>query len=258
MSFLRSAALAFSMFSRIPMPKVAWSEENMRFLLAAFPLVGAAIAVCLRTWLWVCDLLGFGEILFAAGATLLPILISGGVHMDGYCDTVDARKSCQPPEKKREILKDPHAGAFSVIYLGIYLLLYFALATELPRTPRAVWCLGCAPVVSRSVSALVSLSSEIPGEKGLLRAFRDGASRRPALLLACVWLFLGAAGMALCHPAALIMPLAAVATGWGVKRMARREFGGMRGDLAGYLLQVAEILMLATLILTQKVVLKWF
>ena len=38
-----SCAIAFSTYSRIPMPQVEWSEENMRHTLAFFPLVGAAV-----------------------------------------------------------------------------------------------------------------------------------------------------------------------------------------------------------------------
>ncbi len=96
------------MFSRVPMPKVAWKPENMRFALAALPLVGALIGALLWGWAWLCGVLSIGKILFAAGMTLLPLLVSGGIHLDGFCDTVDALSSHATQERKREILKDPH------------------------------------------------------------------------------------------------------------------------------------------------------
>ena len=40
---LRSAAMAFTMFSIFPMPEVEWKEENMKYMLCALPLVGAAV-----------------------------------------------------------------------------------------------------------------------------------------------------------------------------------------------------------------------
>ncbi len=43
---LHSVAMAFSVFSRVPMPKVEWKPENQRYLLASFPLVGVLIASC--------------------------------------------------------------------------------------------------------------------------------------------------------------------------------------------------------------------
>ena len=50
MNILRSIVMAFCMFSRIPMPNVEWKNENMRYMLCAFPLVGAVIGLIL--WLW--------------------------------------------------------------------------------------------------------------------------------------------------------------------------------------------------------------
>jgi len=39
MKLLRPIVLAFSVFSRIPVPEVAWDEENMRYMICALPLV---------------------------------------------------------------------------------------------------------------------------------------------------------------------------------------------------------------------------
>jgi adenosylcobinamide-GDP ribazoletransferase len=43
-----------------------------------------------------------------------PIIITGGIHMDGFLDTQDALSSYQPRERRLEILKDSHAGAFAI------------------------------------------------------------------------------------------------------------------------------------------------
>ena len=51
--------------------------------------------------------------------------------MDGFLDTVDARSSCQDRQRKLEILKDPHTGAFAVIGGGVYLLIYAAVFSTL-------------------------------------------------------------------------------------------------------------------------------
>ncbi|NLA05846.1 MAG: adenosylcobinamide-GDP ribazoletransferase, partial [Firmicutes bacterium] len=39
-----------------------------------------------------------------------------------------------------------------------------------------------------------------------------------------------------------------------VQRMSQRQFGGMSGDLAGYLLQLGELSMLAALVIIGKLV----
>ena len=41
-TLFRSLAMAFSMFSKIPVPMVEWKKENMKYMLCALPLVGVS------------------------------------------------------------------------------------------------------------------------------------------------------------------------------------------------------------------------
>ena len=45
MKLLKAIAVAFAQYSRIPVPRFEWKEEDMRYSLAAFPLVGAVIGI---------------------------------------------------------------------------------------------------------------------------------------------------------------------------------------------------------------------
>ena len=249
MTLLRSIAMAFSTFSALPMPSVRWKDENMRYMLAALPLVGLAVGLVLWGWLGLCNALRFGDNLFAAGVALLPTLVTGGIHMDGFCDTVDALNSHAPPARKLEILKDPHPGAFAVIYVCAYLLGYFALATQLPRTTETMWLLAFLHMTSRAAGALAALSFPLAGGDGLLFCTRQAAVR-PAVAICATELALCAAGMGfVLHWKGLAMA-AAVALCMGyVRRMSVRQFSGMRGDLVGYLITVSELAMLAAMIL---------
>ena len=47
MTALQTIAVAFAMFSALPMPQFDWNEKNMRYALCAFPLVGV---VCGALW----------------------------------------------------------------------------------------------------------------------------------------------------------------------------------------------------------------
>ena len=40
---LASCIIAFSMYSKVPMPRVDWSEKNMKYAFCFFPLVGAVL-----------------------------------------------------------------------------------------------------------------------------------------------------------------------------------------------------------------------
>ena len=63
-----------------------------------------------------------GNLFFAIAMALIPVIVSGGIHLDGFADTVDALSSYGDREKKLEILKDPNTGAFAVIGLCVYFL----------------------------------------------------------------------------------------------------------------------------------------
>jgi adenosylcobinamide-GDP ribazoletransferase len=255
MIILRSIATAFLMFSRVPMPKVAWKPENMRFALAALPLVGALIGALLWGWAWLCGVLSIGKILFAAGMTLLPLLVSGGIHLDGFCDTMDALSSHATQERKREILKDPHVGAFAVIGVCAYFLTIFALYTELLGDTRSLLLACLIPALSRSAGALASFGTPSDGA-GLLHAMRSSADRRTAVWILAVWCALGVSGLLLLAPlTGGVMALAGALCTVLAVRMAKRQFGGMSGDLAGFCIQVCELAMLCGLIFTQKAVL---
>lgn len=256
MNLLRSVVMAFSMFSRLPMPQIEWKESNMRDVLALLPLVGCAEAAVLFVWIRLAAWLSLGPALFAAGMTLLPVLFTGGVHLDGFCDTVDALSSHGDMEKKRRILKDPHTGAFAVIFLCAYLLCAFALYTEADRAEPLPLCL--LPILSRAVTGFAGVCFPVYGEAGLLATFRGSASKTAAAVLLGWFLACGVCAILLNGVFGLALPASAALCGAYVYRMSRKQFGGMSGDLAGYLLQISELCMLAAVILIQKAGLIWF
>ena len=50
MSVIKSFFIAFSIYSKIPVPQFAWKEEDMRYTLCFFPWVGAVIGLCFLLW----------------------------------------------------------------------------------------------------------------------------------------------------------------------------------------------------------------
>lgn len=251
MTFIKSLAMAFSMFSSVPVPQFEWDERNMRYMMGCFPFVGVVVGAVLWLWCMLCDAVGFGQLVRAAGLALLPIAVSGGIHMDGFADVIDAQTSHAAPERKREILKDPHTGAFAIIGVACYLVAYFAFASEVGTACLPL--LMCAPVLSRTLSGFAVVTFKTPGKSGMYAAERNSASRgvvRGVLVAlfvvvtaAMVWVnpILGG-----CSAAGAAITLACV------KRFADRQFGGMSGDLSGFFLQVAELVMLIVVVVGSK------
>ena len=245
MTALQTIAVAFAMFSALPMPQFDWNAKNMRYALCAFPLVGA---VCGALWC-LCGMLPLPALARAAGFCLVPVWVTGGIHLDGYADTCDALSSYGDTAKKLEILKDPHCGAFAVIRLCSYFAAYFALCGCVQFTPRvgALWAL--ALVGERALSGLAVAAFPLAKNTGLAHTFATAADRvnvRRALAVLCA-----AVAAALLALGGWALVLAAAGVFVRYYFVAKKQFGGTTGDLAGWFLQKCEIWMLAALVACQ-------
>ena len=247
---LETVAVAFGMYSVLPVPRVEWNERNMRWALAAFPLVGAVVGGVWCAAASLCTALALPVMLRGALLCVVPVLVTGGIHLDGYADVSDALASYAPQERRQAILRDPHCGAFAVIRLCVYFVMYLALCCAVE--PTALCCVGMSFVLSRVLSAGLLTVLPMADGSSLAKAFVSAADQRRvrnllgilALLLAAATLWLGRyRGMAMLCAAALVTVR--------YVRTARREFGGVSGDLAGWFLVKAEFWMLAALVAVQ-------
>ena len=249
MWLLNAMIIAIAMYSKIPMPRGDWNEKNMRYAMCFFPLVGVIIGVLeivagnlITVWK------GEGTFFYAVVLTLIPVFITGGIHLDGFADTMDAKSSYGDREKKLEILKDPHTGAFAIISLCCYFLLCGGIFSEM-RTER-LFAAALVFVFSRSLSGISVVTFPAAKNSGLLRTFQDGAQKRNVRIVLIFWLLAAGVGFyltaGLCGGAAAAVGLAVF---FYYYQFSRKQFGGITGDLAGYFLQLCELFMLAVLAL---------
>jgi len=249
MRWIRAVVLAFSTYTRIPMPQGKWDEDAMKLCIAFLPLVGVVIGCAVWVLQILCHALGFSAVLFAAFAVVIPILITGGIHMDGYCDTSDALASWQDKERRLEILKDPRVGAFALIRFVVYILVCFALFYEL-YTREIIVGIGLLYPLSRCFTVWSAMTMPNARKDGMLAAFAEKAGHHQAVVVLTVlsvlaaagWVWAtfpqGLAGLVLCLPVTL----------W-YRSMTMKRFGGVTGDTTGYYLQTLELTFLAGLLI---------
>ena len=243
MTVLETILAAFSMFSAIPVPQIAWTRNNMRFLLCAFPLVGAVIGLACVLWVKLCAFFSLPALLRGAGLCLLPVMVSGGIHLDGYADTWDAIASHADAETRQKILKDPHMGAFAAIRLCMYFVAGFALWVSLPRF-RSV-AIVSSFCLSRTLSALAISLFPIREGAGLARSFADASDRKAVRIISLTASVLLMIAMAV--DGGILMVTAALVVFLLYRYWIVPAFQGLSGDLAGWFVQTAEIWMLAAL-----------
>ncbi|MDD3571028.1 MAG: adenosylcobinamide-GDP ribazoletransferase, partial [Lachnospiraceae bacterium] len=74
--------IALAMYSKIPVPQAEWNEKNMKYAMCFFPLVGVIIGLGFFGIFRICTILAFGDIAKGAMLTVVPVLVTVGIHVD--------------------------------------------------------------------------------------------------------------------------------------------------------------------------------
>jgi adenosylcobinamide-GDP ribazoletransferase len=208
-------------------------------------LVGTLLGLALAALAW------------ALGRLLPPLALAGPLvlfwaactrflHLDGVADTADALVYPAPRERSLAIMKDTRIGAFGVTALAGVLLTKFGLLASL--SPERLWpALIVAPAFARALAA--SLSVLLPPatpDKGLGAATAEG-STGVAVMLISVATALAVAGL-VCGLKGLVAGLMVLALGLILGFWFKRRLGGVTGDCLGASIELAECLVLATII----------
>lgn len=252
MKWLESLIVALSMYSKLPMPHIEWTKDNMRYALCFFPAAGAIAGAVLWLWFQVSSFLPVGNMLRAAVLVLIPVLVTGGIHLDGLLDTADALSSWQTKERRLEILKDSHAGAFAIITCCGYFLADFGIWSEADMDSVVVLSLGF--ILSRALSGFGISSFPCAKNSGLAATFADAADKA-----VCRSVLLAEAGGSIFlmvlydWKRGILAAATAVIVCLLCRRMAMQKFGGITGDIQGFFLQACELAMAYTVILGGKI-----
>jgi adenosylcobinamide-GDP ribazoletransferase len=241
-SLWNSFKIAFSMYSKIPMPQAEWTKENMKYTFCFFPWIGAVIGVVAVAAARAAWALGFEKEFISVLLVLIPILITGGIHVDGLLDTADAMSSWQERKRRLEILKDSNAGAFAVITAGMYFLGWYGAFMQIGNNFRLLTVLGIGYAVSRSLSGISVIVFPKARTDGTVAEFSrkaEDVTVRNVLIgtlivLGALMLWVSPAAGGAAFVAALLI------FGW-YYRFAMKNFGGTTGDLAGCFLCVCEL-----------------
>lgn len=251
---MKAIAIAFSTYSKIPMPHFKWDEKSLQYSMCAFPLVGVVIGACeFFAWYLLSFVCSCSQTATAAILTALPVLMTGGIHMDGFLDTVDAKSSFKPMQEKLEILKDPHTGAFAIIRGCMYFLLYFGCMAEMvcvlsscdkadSMRYMAVFAIGFC--LERTLSGLSVLTFRKAKKEGMVAETARLVNRRSKGIM-IIWLLVCFAAGCVIQPVyGILLSATALLVFLYYRTMSYHVFGGITGDLAGYFLQMCELWML--------------
>ena len=200
-------------------------------------VIGSVLVVIDRLAAW-----AFPMLLAALLTVTTWKLMTGGLHLDGLADCLDALGGHDATQRLM-IMRDSRIGAFGAMGLILFLLLELAAVAELAPAPR--WrALLTAPCVARAMPAILARWFPAARSEGQGARFRaDVQPRAMAVALGCAVVvavaFLGAAGIAAVAAAGL--------TSVAIGRFMTARLGGVTGDVLGAAIELSELTVLLTI-----------
>lgn len=242
---MRKLWIAITFLTRIPLPQPdnVTSEEFTQSQ-HCYPVVGLILGAVL--WAALTLLLPLYPPLITAALLLtLELLLTGGIHLDGFIDSMDGLLSARTPERMLEIMKDSHVGAFGAVSAIVYLLLKFALLAELIALESyfVPYVVLFMPILSRWIFLMGVHFFPYARAQGLGKGFHE-TSRKTQ------WTFLGE-GIVLLFATYIVLQwsgvvgfmLATLVVFFFARRVSHL-LGGLTGDLYGASIELSELLFL--------------
>jgi len=257
--------LMLGFFTRLPVPKIEFTETRMRKAMKLMPLGGLVIGAVLVLILLLLVLAGAPNMIRGAILTCAYIFLSGGLHFDGLADTCDGVFSGRSREQSLEIMKDSRIGVFGTLGLFMAGLVYFAAFTEAPAAGLLVF-----PVCGRAcclISASLAPYARAEGmgkatglEGGAVSVLSAAVSIVGGSLLTLPLTLLLSRASAMAGPASAngLLPVmvcsfiaggAAALVTTGMTAGFKRKLGGVTGDTFGAVIEVSSLVYLLVFVI---------
>jgi adenosylcobinamide-GDP ribazoletransferase len=167
---------------------------------------------------------------------IISVIITGGIHLDGFADTCDGFYGGGHKERVLEIMKDSHIGTIGVAGVVLLLLLKFSLIASFPE--GALWkVLTLMSVFSRWSQGFACYAANYARQEGKAKYFIERAKKLDIFsgflfTLALSYLFLKLDGLILCFVSFLPVFL--------FFQYIKKKLGGMTGDTIGAISEISE------------------
>jgi len=235
---MKKFLIALQFLTILPIRIKELKEEDIGASLIYFPVIGVFIGLFLVLILFAFDFLP--HLVRITLVLIGSIIITGGIHLDGFADTCDGFCGSKPRERTLEIMRDSRVGVMGVTGIVSILLLKFALMASFSQD--ILWrVLILMPVFSRWAQIFACYASVYARSEGKAKYFVKYAGRREfiigTLFTIVLFLFLmQVQGVALLFFSMLPICL--------FINYVKRRIGGMTGDTIGATNEIAEVVVL--------------
>lgn len=239
--------IAVSFLTRLPLPyKGEWDEKSFSRSSVFFPLVGLIVGAIVGLVTWLIRLTDYTAVA-AVCALITAVVVSGGIHLDGFMDMCDGLFASRGRERALEIMKDSRVGSFSVLGVILLFLLKFVLYEAIiPEWWFFVAILG-AFVFSRFMMICCILCFPSARAEGLGVMVKRYVSK-PALIWGLV-LILAISALTGFYPLLIAFVLSFLVI-IGVSAQINKFLHGLTGDIYGAMTELGEAVFLLFLLIT--------
>jgi adenosylcobinamide-GDP ribazoletransferase len=243
MKFLiESFLIAFAMYSSLPVKCLSWNQKNLKYALVFFPFVGILAGIALIIVWELCNIFSVSSFLYSVLSVLSVVLVTGGIHLDGFCDTADALYSRRPVEQKLKILKDPNCGPFAVFSVILVLLVSMGAFSEIyiREDFKVMFLITGSLFLSRVLSGISVTSFKCAATSSLAKTFGENAGNSVRYILIAEFLSVSILLLIFFKWFAVVtISLSLIVFIW-YYFMSKKQFGGITGDIAGFFLVICE------------------
>jgi len=218
-----------------------FSAKEMGRSVGFYPLIGLIVGAVL---LGANTLLTFLLPLQVRAALILTlwIILSGGLHFDGFLDSFDGLFGGHTTESRLRIMHDERVGAFGLAAGICLLLIKFTALSALTNWNTA---LLLAPTLGRWGMSIALVAFPYGRKQGLGRDIKDNTGWREAIISSLIavviaWLSAGWAGLAAFGLAGIVI--------WICAKFTLKRIPGLTGDIYGALNEIVEVCCLLLLI----------
>jgi len=234
-----SFVYALQFLTRIQIAQMEFDYRKCGEGSAFFPLAGLVIGVFMYITAFV-GLKLFPPGIVAVLLIITGVFVSGGLHLDGFMDSIDGLFCGRSLERKLEIMKDSRTGSFAAIGMACLLLFKYVFYTELLITGMTGWLIA-VPVFSRWCMVYSIKYFPYLRQAGLGNPYSDHTGSRQFIIATLTMAVALAVSMQLRAPVFLaLVPINHMFSGWVTKML-----GGLTGDIYGATAEVMEALGLA-------------
>lgn len=218
-----------------------FSPLNMASTMTLFPLVGFLLGLLLVAFDFI--IMQLSPLLKNVLLLSFYTLLTGGLHLDGFMDTLDGLLPALPPERRQDIMKDSTIGSFAAIGLILLFLLKLALFMEVPLGLRPKTLL-LMPVFSRFSMTVAAFLFKSRRKEGLgylfSQAFKGKNFIGSSLITIAIILMV--------DPLAFFLLFPLLLTTFLLGRWVIHRIDGLTGDSYGFILELNELFFLLFLI----------